>query len=183
MEVSYRKRFEREYGSDAELEKAKKEKNRPVDFKRIFSGNTDECFRIGISFLTKAIRLYAPFYSSDIIVASPLGLRKIIGTEDDSRKEYDFMSSIEMCIIDHADYILMQNWMHLNHVMNHLNLQPKEAHDCDFSRVRLWAAEGKSAQYRQTIVLSHSENDLFGALIKQHGKNYRGRVELRGAYP
>ena len=89
-------------------------------------------FRTKIDPHKKAIRLYAPFYSSDIIVASPLGLRKIIGTEDDSRKEYDFMSSIEMCIVDHADYILMQNWMHLNHVMNHLNLQPKEAHDCDF---------------------------------------------------
>ena len=58
MEVSYRKRFEREYGSDAEIERAKKEKNRPVDFKRIFSGNTDECFRIGISFLTKEIGKY-----------------------------------------------------------------------------------------------------------------------------
>ena len=128
----------------------------------------------------KAVRLYAPFYSSDIIIASPLGLRKIIGTEDDSRKEYDFLSSIELCIVDHADYILMQNWMHLNHVMAHINLQPKEAHDCDFSRVRLWAAEGKAKHYRQTIVFSHSENDLFGALLKQHGHNYRGRVELRG---
>ena len=59
-------------------------------------------------------------------------------------------------------------------------LQPKEAHDCDFSRVRLWAAEGKAKHYRQTIVFSHSENDLFGALLKQHGHNYRGRVELRG---
>ena len=44
-------------------------------------------------------------------------------------------SSIEVLVIENADYILMQNWMHLNHVMNHLNLQPKEAHDCDFRLV------------------------------------------------
>jgi len=48
-------------------------------------------FRIGISFAPKAIRLYAPFYSSDIIIASPLGLRRIIGTEEDSKREYDFL--------------------------------------------------------------------------------------------
>ena len=51
--ASYRKRFEKEYGSDVEIEKAKKAKNRPADFKRIFAGNTDESFRIGVSFLTK----------------------------------------------------------------------------------------------------------------------------------
>ena len=63
MEVGYRKRFEKEYGADAEMEKKKKLQKRPADFKRMFAGNSDENFRIGVSFLTKAVRLYAPFYS------------------------------------------------------------------------------------------------------------------------
>ena len=63
LEVGYRKRFNREYGSDPEVEKKKKERNRPPDFKRTFAGNSDELFRIGIAFAPKALRLYAPFYS------------------------------------------------------------------------------------------------------------------------
>merc|ERR1712003_493620 len=90
------------------------------------------------------------------------------------------MSSIEMCIVDHTDYILMQNWMHLNHVMNHLNLQPKEAHDCDFSRVRLWAAEGKSHFYRQNIILSHTPSQYIDALFnKILSRNLNGKIELK----
>jgi U3 small nucleolar RNA-associated protein 25 len=123
LEVGYRKRFEKEFGSEIEIEKIKKQKNRPDDFKRIFSGNSDEMFRIGIAFAPKAIRLYAPFYSSDILIASPLGLRKIIGSDESSKKEFDFLSSIEILIIEHAESILMQNWMHLNHIAKHLNLE------------------------------------------------------------
>ena len=43
-----------------------------------FPGNIDECFRIGISLMKKCLKLYAKLYSSDIVVASPLGLRMII---------------------------------------------------------------------------------------------------------
>ena len=63
LEVGYRKRFEKEFGSDPETEKYKKERNRPNDFKRTFAGNSEEMFRIGIAFAPKALRLYAPFYS------------------------------------------------------------------------------------------------------------------------
>ena len=51
------------------------------DFKAMFHGNTDDCFRVGITVMRRALKLYADFYSSDIIVASPLGIRTIIGAE------------------------------------------------------------------------------------------------------
>ena len=35
----------------------------------------DDDFKIGLSMMNKSIKLYSPFSNSDLIVASPLGLR------------------------------------------------------------------------------------------------------------
>lgn len=51
------------------------------DYQKIFSGNIDDHFRIGVSVAKKTLKLYSKFYGSDIIIASPLGLRTIIGAE------------------------------------------------------------------------------------------------------
>lgn len=34
---------------------------------------------MGIQFARKAVRLFSPFYASDIIIGDPLGLRMIVG--------------------------------------------------------------------------------------------------------
>ena len=52
--------------------------------------------------------MYADFYSSDILIASPLGLRLIIGAEGESNRDYDFLASIELLVIDQADVFFMQ---------------------------------------------------------------------------
>lgn len=70
-------------------------------------------FCVGVAILQRSIRLYAPFYSSDILIASPLGLRTIIGGEGEKKRDFDFLSSIELLIIDQADIYLMQNWEHV----------------------------------------------------------------------
>lgn len=70
-------------------------------------------FPVGVAILQRSIRLYAPFYSSDILIASPLGLRTIIGAEGEKKRDFDFLSSIELLIIDQADIYLMQNWEHV----------------------------------------------------------------------
>lgn len=59
------------------------------------------------------MKLYSDFYSADLILASPLGLKTVIGAEGDKKRDFDFLASVELVIIDQADDMLMQNWDHL----------------------------------------------------------------------
>ncbi|KAJ3123653.1 rRNA-binding ribosome biosynthesis protein utp25 [Nowakowskiella sp. JEL0407] len=125
----------------------------PEDYNQTFSGNIDDCFRVGIKFSRKTMKLYSQFYSSDIILASPLGLRILIDGEK-KNPDFDFLSSIEVMIIDSPNLMVMQNWDHLLTVMNHTNQISKEAHGCDFSRVKNWYLDGQAKYFRQTLIFS-----------------------------
>ncbi|XP_072366053.1 U3 small nucleolar RNA-associated protein 25 homolog [Scyliorhinus torazame] len=174
LEVSNKKRFKDEYGSSPEDRPPNLK--RPEDYEAIFAGNIDDHFRIGVAILRRSMRLYAPFYSSDIIIASPLGLRTIIKTEGDKTRDFDFLSSIEVLIIDQADLYLMQNWEHIVHLLNHLNQQPHEPHGVDFSRVRMWSLNNWSKYYRQTLIFSALQDPQINAIYSKHCFNYRGQV-------
>jgi len=61
-----------------------------------------------------SVRLFAEFFQSDIIVASPLGLATALaGAAGEGDGAGDFLSSVEVAVADRADVMLMQNWAHV----------------------------------------------------------------------
>jgi U3 small nucleolar RNA-associated protein 25 len=51
----------------------------PADFRAMFEGNADDCFSVCLSFGRKNVKLFTNFYRADIIVASPLAMRLMVG--------------------------------------------------------------------------------------------------------
>ncbi|XP_020695479.1 digestive organ expansion factor homolog isoform X1 [Dendrobium catenatum] len=185
--VAYMDRFSEEFGAgdvlgddkniDGNLASQKRAK--PVDFQTLFGGNHNDHFMMGIKLTKRSIKLYSNFYSSDIIVASPLGLVTKIGeTEFEKEKDIDYLSSIEVLIIDHADVITMQNWSHVNTVIEHLNHLPSKQHGTDVMRIKPWYLEGHARFYRQTIILGYLVTPEMNALFNRLCVNYEGKLKL-----
>ncbi|KAF9187162.1 rRNA-binding ribosome biosynthesis protein utp25 [Haplosporangium sp. Z 767] len=177
-----RKRFFDEFGAEDEDEQDPRNSDRPADFLETFKGNIDDHFRVGIKFTRKTLKLYSDFYSADLILASPLGLKTVIGAEGDKKRDFDFLSSIEVVIVDQTDDMLMQNWDHLETVFEYMNIIPKNAHGCDFSRVRNWCLDGRSKYVRQTVLLSNFQTPEINALFKKFSRNVAGKLRITQAY-
>ena len=63
----------------------------PRDHVEMFKGNVDDSFRLGIKVTRKSVKLFSEFYSCDVIVASPLGLRMSIEKEKCVRQTWCFL--------------------------------------------------------------------------------------------
>ncbi|XP_069682638.1 U3 small nucleolar RNA-associated protein 25 homolog isoform X1 [Periplaneta americana] len=172
--IMNKKRFFEEF-TGGEIVMPKKNR-RPEDYEEMFTGNTDDTFRIGLTVTKKSLRLYADFYSADIIVASPLGLRVIVGAEGEEGRDFDFLASVELLVMDQADIFLMQNWDHVLHVLDHFHLQPQESHGTNFARVRSWVLNGWTQYYRQTLLFSSVILPEFNALFNKKCHNYAGKI-------
>jgi U3 small nucleolar RNA-associated protein 25 len=77
---------------------AKRVCKRPDDFIELMAGNADDCFRMGIRVNRQNVKLFAPFETSDIIVASPLGLKLVLGEVDSKRYQALFLFSVPTSI-------------------------------------------------------------------------------------
>ncbi|XP_015082990.1 U3 small nucleolar RNA-associated protein 25 [Solanum pennellii] len=190
--VEEHERFYREFGAGVSEEKEdedaaeiseSKRSSKPSDFETLFGGNNNDHFMIGIKFTRRSIRLYGDFYSSDMIVASPLGLITKIGEAELYKdKNVDYLSSIEVLIVDHADVILMQNWSHVNTIVEQLNRIPSQQHGTDIMRIRQWYLDGQAPFYRQSIILSSHINPDINGLFNHHCLNHEGKVKLASEY-
>jgi U3 small nucleolar RNA-associated protein 25 len=160
--------------------------------------NDDDDFKIGITITPKAagvskkkgqdeggvsVKLYSDFYRSDIIIASPLGLKMSTDATEDEEPDIDFLSSIEICLVSRSDVLLMQNWDHVNSVLDRLNKQPKKNNDTDFSRVRNYLLAGQAEHWRQLIVTSSFSDPHILSTFKRHAKSIGGRLKLRRRTP
>jgi len=184
--VANRKRFNQDY---AKIVTARKDK--PEDYYNTFEGDIDDSFKLGLGVTKNTLKLYSDFYSSDIIICSPLGLRLVTGVEEDgkdgggggSEGDADFLSSIELLIMDQTDVFLMQNWDHVSTVLAQLHLQPKDTHGTDFNRVRLWTLDGHARYYRQTLIFSGLPFPELNSVWNNICVNYKGKVRVANPVP
>ena len=177
--VANRKRFSEDF---AKIETTRRDK--PEDFYDTFQGDINDSFKLGMAVTKKTLKLYTDFYSSDIIITSPLGLRLVTGTEAESGStDTDFLASIELLIIDQADVLMMQNWDHVTSIINQMHHQPQQSHGVDFGRIRLWSLDGHSKLYRQSVILSSVPSPEINNVWNRNCLNYMGKVRVSNESP
>lgn len=179
-QIDNKSRLEKEYnlpeGAVDKLTQPEARQRYPVDHLETFRGNIDDTFQLGVKLTRKSLKLFSAFYESDFIVASPLALRLAIEKD----RDYDFLSSIEVLIVDQMDVMTMQNWDHLQFVLSHVNKIPKQSHDTDFSRVKHWYLDDRAANLRQSILLSAYDAPEMRAVFSQSLVNVAGKVRTLG---
>ncbi|KAJ7045868.1 digestive organ expansion factor [Mycena alexandri] len=146
----------------------------PRDHVETFKGNVDDNFRVGVKLTRKSVKMFSEFYGCDIIMASPLGLRRSIEKE----KSADYLSSIEVLVVDQLEALTMQNWEHVKFVLSHLNKLPKDSHNADFSRIKPWYLDGHAEYLRQSILLSALETPETRSLFNTTLKNVAGKMRV-----
>jgi len=159
--TAHKKKFKDEYGAPEEA--------------------SNDCFKLGISFYGKTIKLYASFNKADIIVASPLGLKTM--AQEGEGTNYDFLSSIELTFLLHAHMFLYQNLEHLEEILKQLNKLPTKMEGLtNINRIMDLYLDKKGELLRQTVVLTKYKALELNYLLKVCGTNYMGRFYLPYEY-
>ena len=148
-------------------------RSKPKDWLEVFGGNTSSDFKMGIRFFDKKVALFQKMAKSQLIIASPLGL--FIQKEKEAT---DFMSSIELLILDTTDALLMQAWDRLVSFVSQLNQRPSTVEGCDWARVRTYCLQSNHSKMRQTIGYGAVFTPEIHSLFTSFG-NKRGSVIVR----
>jgi hypothetical protein len=191
--------------------KGKGPTEKPWDWQQTFQGNVDDDFKLGIQVNPGHgkgqgdekgvfLRMFSDFFISDIIVASPLGLKLIMDRDDDmndainhdqdsskTKNKYkpngpnaDFLSSIEQVIIHQADVLYLQNWEHVNYILSNLNQLPSEPHpDTDYSRIRAYFLDKQGHQHRQLMLTTYFNHPEILSTFRRYGFSQAGQVKAK----
>ncbi|CAG9462688.1 unnamed protein product [Pedinophyceae sp. YPF-701] len=156
---------------------------KPADFTALFDGNCDDHFRLGIRVTQGSVKLYADFLDADIIVASPLAIATKVDETLRARGsgECDFLSSIEVVVVERCDIMQMQNWRHVETTFDNLNNMPEKQSDVDVTRVREWLLAGRGKHYRQTILLTSFLSTDVMSLFHRRCAPHAGRLRLKAS--
>lgn len=125
------------------------------------------------------LRMYCDFFQSDIIIASPLGIRLLIEKNapgGSGKLNADFLSSLEIVFLHQSDVMYMQNWEHVEYVMQRTNKLAENDHGSDFSRIRPYFLEGCSAEHRQLIMTTQFNDPCIQASFRAHGQSVAGNL-------
>ena len=148
-------------------------RSKPKDWLEVFGGNTSSEFKMGVRFFDKKVSLFQGMAKSQMIIASPLSL--FIHKEKEAA---DFMSSIEVLIMDTTDALIMQPWDRLVSLVSQMNQRPSTVEGCDWARVRTYCLQSNHKKMRQTIayggVFTPEIHSLFSSF-----ENRRGAVIVR----
>ena len=143
----------------------------------------NDCFKLGInfSFFDNKINLFTPFEESDIIIASPLGLKLTSPNEKDktvkNKKVYDFLSSIEILLMDFSEVFIYQNLDHLDEILSFINKIPKNNQNIvNINRIKDNYSNGFGNLVRQSIIISHFKSIDLDVLINEYCNNINGRI-------
>lgn len=151
-----------------------------------FRGNLGDDFLLGISVDSSGKpKVCVDRDAADIIIASPLNLRRFIRSKSEDQR-YDFLSSIEICVLDRTEHLELQNPEHLRTIFEVLNLDPRDPRkgiDITEMRKSYFEESGRnwSTIYRQNIILSNGRSMGASNLISSYCPNFRGGAKLWSA--
>jgi len=131
------------------------------------------------------VKIYSEFFSSDIIMASPLALKLLLdlGTGPSSSGGHknagtspalDFLSSVEIVVLHRADVMQMQNWSHVMDVLAACHALPRDNHDTDFSRVRPYMLEGHCRAHCQILLTTKINSPYLQSLFRSYTESSCG---------
>lgn len=171
---------------------------KPEDWQALFRGNIDDDFKVGIQINPGHgkgkggqkgvyVKLFSDFYLSDIIIASPIGLKFVLESRPASTASHpnnvDFLSSIEQVIVHQFDVLAYQNLEHVHDIFNHLNQLPRENHSqTDYSRIRPYFLNGCASYYRQLMITSAFNTPELQSFFREYATSHAGWIRCKKSW-
>ncbi|TNJ27714.1 U3 small nucleolar RNA-associated SSU processome protein 25 [Giardia muris] len=173
-------------------------------WRRLFCGDADDLFHMGMQINVCedkggfSVVLETPPRISDIIIASPLGLRQLcnidpttdntfqarVGTGTKLVNDIGLFSSIHTLYLDNTEALEMQNWEHLESCVWALNRLPRDAglikykdYACDIHTYLPPYTALRQHRVCQVITNGDSFSELLGGLLRAEEKEAKESPE------